>query len=353
MSAPRALRYRGIDYDTGTSYVPHTDSRPDWSSSLMQRHMAVIRTELHANAVTVFGSSPARIFETARFALDAGLEVWVQPRLPDATVTATIEQLAAVAEKVEPLRAESGRLRLNVGCELTIFTTGLIPGRSYLDRARRLRWLWPLLPVFNQRLNRMLHRAAGAVRQRFAGEITYGAGSWETVDWEPFDAVGLNHYRDHSNHHRYTAVLDEARRHGKPVLVTEFGCCSYPGADARGAEGDAIVDWDRPDGAVIDGHHPRDETVQARYIGDLLDTFASTGVDGAFVFEYSEPHYLRRHDPRRDLDIASFGIVAVERTDTPAGAGYTETPKTAFQEVARRYRDAQLADHDPAPPDLN
>lgn len=335
------LRHRGINYDTGTSYLPNHDSRPDWSPALVRRHLGTIRDDLHANAVTVFGSHPDRLIDATRTALDLGLDVWVQPRLPDATAATTLAHLADLAEAVEPLRASGGAVRLNIGCELTIFTTGLIPGRGYEHRARRLRWLWPLLPLFNRRLNRLLHRAVDTARDRFGGEITYAAGTWETVSWNRFDAVGLNHYRDATNHHRYATTLRLAHRHGKPVLVTEFGCCSYPGADTRGAEGDTILDWHHPEGPVIIGHHPRDETVQARYLGQLLDIFTATGVSGAFVFEYSEPHYSHRDDPLHDLDIASFGLVAVERTDTAEGPRYTETPKTAFHEVARRYRNAQ------------
>jgi hypothetical protein len=239
-------------------------------------------------------------------------------------------------------RCRGGDIRLNVGCELTVFTAGLIPGRGFEQRARRLRWMWPLLPAFNWRLDRLLRQAVTTARDRFGGEITYGAGSWETVSWRRFDAVGLNHYRDGSNHHRYAAVLRLARRHDRPVLVTEFGCCSYPGAETRSAEGDGVVDWQHPDGPSIVGDHARDESVQASYIAELLDTFSEVGVDGAFVFEFSEPHYPRIDDPRRDLDVASFGIVAVEHRETPDGLGYDETPKAAFHEIADRYRVADL-----------
>ena len=334
------MRHRGINYDTGTLYGPGEDSRPDWSTALLRRHMATIADELHANAVNLFGSHSDRLVDAARCGLEFGLDVWVQPRLPDATATATIALLADVAGAIERLREIDGNVRLSVGCELTIFAAGLIPGRSFERRARRLAWMWPALPVFNWRLNRLLRRATATARERFSGEIAYAAGSWETVSWGRFDAVGLNHYRDGSNHHRYAAVLRLARRHGKPVLVTEFGCCSYPGADARGADGDSVVDWHHPTGPVIVGEHRRDETVQARYLAELLDTFTAVGIDGAFVFDYSEPLYPRSDDPRRDLDIASFGVVAVEHTETPQGLRYTETPKVAFHEIARRYRDA-------------
>jgi hypothetical protein len=350
LTAPTApLRHRGINYDTGTVYEPGVDSRPDWSSATLRRHLDTISGELHANAVNLFGSHPERLLEAASAALGHGLDVWVQPRLPDADRDATVALVCRVAEAVEPLRLAGGSVRLNVGCELTVFTAGLIPGRGFERRARRLRWMWPLLPLFDRRLDRLLDRAAAAARARFGGEITYGAGSWESVSWRRFDAVGLNHYRDGANHHRYAAVLALARRRHDVVYVTEFGCCSYPGAETRGAEADAVVDWHDPDGPVVVGAHRRDESVQADAIGAMLDTFTAVGVDGAFVFEFSEPSHPRHVDPRRDLDVASFGIVAVERHDGPAGTRWVETPKAAFVEIARRYRedDAGGGDADP------
>ncbi len=334
------LRHRGINYDTGTRYAPDVDSRPDWSPALMRRHLTVIQDELHANAVTVFGSHVDRLVAAAEHALGLGLEVWVQPRLPDATVRATLTQLDALAVQLETLRGSAAPLRLTVGCELTVFAAGLIPGRGYAQRGRGLRWTWPLLPLFSWRLDRVLRRAVRIARRSFGGDLTYGAGSWETVRWSRFDAVGVNAYRDATNERSYADGLRRFQRHGKPVLVTEFGCCSYRGAAARGAEGDAVVDWSDPAGAIV-GSQVRDEDVQATYLGELLDTFVAAGVDGAFVFEFSEPLYGRSDDPRHDLDIASFGIVAVERTGGADGDAYRETPKAAFQQIARRYRAAQ------------
>jgi hypothetical protein len=328
---------RGINYDTGTAYAPGVDSRPDWSPEVVHHHMSTIRGELHANAVNVFGSDPDRLLAAANMALDCGLQVWVQPRLPDADRDRTVAVVADVAARLEPLRAAGNPVHLNVGCELTVFAKGLIPGRNFERRARRLRWMWPMLPVINIALNRLLIRLAGTAREHFHGRITYGAGTWEAPLWRHFDTVGLNLYRDSTNHHRYPATLRLAHRHRKPILITEFGCCSYPGADLRGAEGDGIIDWTHPDGPSVVGEHRRDETVQATYVAELLELYAAAGIDGAFVFEYSEPLYPRSSDPQRDLDIASFGIVAVEATNDDC-VTYTETPKEAFHELARRYR---------------
>lgn len=71
--------------------------------------------------------------------MDLGLDVWVQPRLPDASATATVVLVAGIAEALEPLRAAGARVQLNVGCELTVFAAGLIPGMGYEQRGRRLR----------------------------------------------------------------------------------------------------------------------------------------------------------------------------------------------------------------------
>jgi hypothetical protein len=330
------LEHRGIAYDTGTRYVAGHSSRPDWSLPLLRRHVASIRDELGCNAVTVFGSDVDRVAAAAEEAAAAGLDVWLQPRLPDAGPDEALQHLGGFAEAAERLRGADASVRLNVGCELSIFASGIIGGRGFARRAGRLRWAWPLLPVFDRRLDRLLGRLVACARERFGGELTYGAGSWETVDWSRFDAVGLNHYRDASNRRRYEATLRAAARHGKPVLVTEFGCCSYPGADDRGAEGDGVVRWSVP--PIVKGHHPRDESVQARELVELIDVFAAAGVSGAFVFEFSEPEYPRDDDPRLDLDVASFGIVAVRRIDVAGGRRYRDEPKAAFTEVARRYR---------------
>ena len=335
----RAPAYRGIDYDTGTVYVPGADSRPDWSRALARAHIASVRDDLAANAVTAFGSHPERLVAAAELACEADLHVWVQPRLPDAGPSGTLEHLAAVARAVEPLRRAGGRIRLNVGCELSVFMRGLLPGATFQTRARRLTWLWPALPVVHARLNRFLTRATDTARREFAGELTYGAGSWERVSWSRFDMIGLNHYLDRSTASTYTETVRRLRAaYDLPVLVTEFGCCAYVGADELGAEGDAAVDWHHPGGAVVREGHVRDEETQARYVRQVHDLLVEAAVDGMFAFELTEPLLERHDDPRRDLDVASFGLVAVRRTGTPDGPSYREEPKRAFHALGERYR---------------
>ena len=60
--------------------------------------------------------------------------------------------------------------------------------------------------------------------------------------------------------------------HGKPVVITEFGCCSYQGAEELGGSGFEGVDYTSETPTVAEGV-VRDEQVQADYIDELLDVF--------------------------------------------------------------------------------
>jgi hypothetical protein len=153
--------------------------------------------------------------------------------------------------------------------------------------------------------------------------VTYGSGSWEEVDWSIFDFVSVDLYRDATNRATYLDQLRSFQRHGKPVVVTEFGCCCYEGAADAGAAGANIIDWTQTP-PVLNGDFVRSEQVQADYIGDLLDLYQQEGIHGAFVYTFVEPAKTYSPDPRYDLDMASFGIVKVLPDDAceqgePAG----------------------------------
>jgi hypothetical protein len=47
--------------------------------------------------------------------------------------------------------------------------------------------------------------------------------------------VSVDAYRDAGNAADFAAGLRRQQRHGKPVAVTEFGCCCYAGAGRRRA----------------------------------------------------------------------------------------------------------------------
>ncbi|MFD3683965.1 type II CAAX prenyl endopeptidase Rce1 family protein [Nocardiopsis sp. NPDC058631] len=335
----RELQQKGILYDVGSSYLPGQHSRPRWRSDVVDEEMRVIREDLHCTAVMVFGEDLGRLEEAARLALAHGLYVWVQPRLVDGAQEEVVARLARTAEFSERLREEHpDRVGVNVGCELSVFVRGIVPGRDFGSRSSALGLLFPLFPLFNHRLGRLLGKLAATARARFGGPLTYGAGTWESVNWTPFDVIGVDYYLDVLTRATYRQGLRRLRATGKPVLVTEFGCCSYEAARYQGGSGADIMDWADLDDRRVTGDHVRDERVQAEVIGEMLDVYETEDVMGAFVCMFIEGDCHHSCDPTRDLDMASFGIV---RPPTPESGlspddGHWE-PKEAFHTLAARY----------------
>jgi hypothetical protein len=114
------------------------------------------------------------------------------------------------------------------------------------------------------------------------------------VDWTGFDLVGLNYYRTSFNDADYAKNLRDFQRHGKPIVIVEFGCCAFEGAAEMGPAGGTIVDW-TANPPEIAGPYRRDDQVQADYLSQQLDVFEAKGVHGAYVFEFIEPP---AHGPR-------------------------------------------------------
>jgi hypothetical protein len=70
----------------------------------------------------------------------------------------------------------------------------------------------------------------------------------------------------------------------------------------------AIID-DSTGSPRLDGDYVRDESEQVRYLEELLGVFAAEGVDLAFWFTFAGYGLVHDPDPRRDLDLASYGLV--------------------------------------------
>jgi hypothetical protein len=103
--------------------------------------------------------------------------------------------------------------------------------------------------------------------------------------------------------------------------------------------GDA-VEWDGARPIRLNGEYVRDEVEQVTYLRELLDVFEAAGVDTAFVNTFASYHLPHRDDPRRDLDMASFGLVKVlEHGRGETYPGMPWEPRAAFAAAADRYRD--------------
>jgi hypothetical protein len=331
-----ALTLRGITYDAGTEFVPGAPSRRHWQIDDVRRDLRVIRDELGCNSVSFYGTMLTRILEAARLALDLGLHVVLQLRSVDVDKAGSMARICEAARGAAAMNAPHGRLVLNLGCEITLFTHGFLPGRDFRRRIDNLRWSWPWLLAANPMLTAFLRRAVAAVRSDFSGPLTYSSGSWETPDWRPFDFVGVDLYRERGNEANYPQVLRRYFAPRKPVIVTEFGCCAYEGAESLGGSGWMAVDYGTEPPSVKP-EHVRSERVQAETIGSLIDLFEAEGVHDAYLYDFLQTENLHHADPGKDLDMAGYGIVKpVARPD----GGVTWEPKLAFHAVAERYRRA-------------
>ena len=79
---------------------------------------------------------------------------------------------------------------------------------------------------------------------------------------------------------------------------------------------------------VINGSYERDEEEQVEYLFELVEEFDRIELAAAFWFSFAGfelPH--RENDPQHDLDLSSYGLVAVDDD------GHWE-PKPVFAKLA-------------------
>ncbi|TWD79975.1 hypothetical protein FB561_1041 [Kribbella amoyensis] len=340
-SAPRRrLEFQGVAYDTGTGFIGD-ESRVLWERDLVRGELRAIRDRLHANWVSIYGSDVERLTDTATDALRLGLKVSIQPRSFDEPQEDALAKLARTAREAERLRCRYGpEVILVIGCEFMLFTPGIVPGANFFERVEYLTTGNPDMAELQRKLRAFTARAVAVARSNFHGRITYGAASdLEQIDWSLFDLVGLDYYSYHEDRAGHTAELARFRRWGKPILILEFGCCTFTGAPEAGGMGWDIVDYTVDPPEIKDGF-VRDEQAQADHLRTMLTVFREEGFLGASPYTFispDAPHRLR--DPKHDEDIAGYGLCKVIRKDSwdPASP-YRWEPKKSFHAVAETYR---------------
>lgn len=313
--------HRGVCYAVG-----------DLPGVRMRADIRAIAHDLHADTIAVYGTGPGRLAATAAEAAEHGLRVWLQPRLGDVPPAEIIDHLAETGRAAERLRRHGVPVVLSVGCEFVLFVPGIVPGADPVERVRNLLAGNFDPVVMRRRLTAFTARAARAGRSVFHGPLTYGAAHDEEVDWSLFDLVSANYYGD-----RPGRDLAPLTRLGKPLAVTEFGCCTYEGAAADGGLGWDVVDYSTEPPEIV-GDLVRSERTQARYLVEQFDRFAAMGLHTAIVYDFVTPDAPHRPDPRYDLDLASYSIVkAIWADDSDQAAGWRWEPKVAFHALAQRF----------------
>jgi len=349
------MQHRGVHYDTGTVFrgpgyaIPTRRTALDMS--VVRRELEIIRDDLHANAVRIVGSDVGRLTAVAGVALGLGLEVWFSPAFFEYSLDETAARLVAAAEAAARLEAaHPGGVVLVAGGELTLFTPGILTGKSVTTRLQGLKG--DRAQLSNGKLNAYLAALVPRLRAVFDGPLTYASLAFEQVDWGPFDYVGVDHYREARTKDRYVEMLEPFLATGKPVIVTEFGMRTFRGAESSGALGFGVTDttrlWLHTRPVIgrfvrprLKGTFQRDEAMQARELVDTLDELERSGVAGALVSTFVTPKNLTDDDPRYDLDMDSMSLVkSLPRRQH--GSVYPDMPwepKEAFGAVARHFAD--------------
>ena len=352
------MNRKGVCYDVGS--VMGFNWRPRFSGESARRELQIIRDDLHCNAVKIFFKDIGSMTVASRAAIDLWLDVWIGPTLWDRSPEDTLHYLAGAARAAEDIRQRGpDKVVFVAGGELTLFMQGIVEGKNFRARLANPSFMGTVKAGgHNKPLNEYLARASQAVRAVFRGKVTYASLIWEKVDWDLFDFVGVDHYRTTKTEDRYIQMLEPSFKHGKPVVVTEFGYATTHGGigdvglflSSAGLEKSVInqssqfLHYKLPlVGRFIkphlNGDHSRDEEWQAKKIVETLGVLDSAGVDGAFVSQFISQITPYSDIPRYDLDMASSSLVKYYEAGR-RGTSYPDTtwePKESFRAVAGYY----------------
>jgi hypothetical protein len=322
------MNRKGVCYDVGR-VMTGENWRPKFDFKIVHRELEIIKKDLHCNAVRICGLDTERLMTASEDALSQGLEVWLSPEMWDKDQEETIKYIAKTAERAESFnRLWPGKLVFSVGSELTLFSHGIVEGNGVFDRMSHPSF-WNVIGAgkHNGPLNAFLSSLSEIAKEAFHGPLTYFSVPFEAVNWKPFDFIGVDYYRDARVKDTYGLMVSKYKAFGKPVIIGEFGCCTFRGADLLGANGfmisfGMIEKLLGPEAKIpkmfldmahvppqVDGHYIRDEDLQARELVDQLRVLDAAGVDGAFVQTFVSPNNPYRPDSRFDTDMANFSLV--------------------------------------------
>jgi len=174
------MRIRGINYDAGFISAGTTTREP-FDPQVVKREMQIIHDDLHCNAVRITGGYPERLEVAAKYAAEAGLEVWFCPFTNNLTGEELIELLADSAERAERLRKQGAEIVFLTGSELSLMTLGILPGDTMVERAAGLAdplRVRPLIPGIRVRTTAPARCPSGVSAARLepprGGEMRHG-----------------------------------------------------------------------------------------------------------------------------------------------------------------------------------
>jgi hypothetical protein len=340
------MRIKGIVYDTGFINAGAT-TKERFDTAIIKREMHIIKNDLHCNAVRITGGDADHLETVATLAASEELEVWYCPFTCDLTIKELSCFLIDASERAERIRSLGAEVVFIAGSEISLINKGFFKEETLAERLALITnpaKFKEQLPQVQQKIKSFLADIVQRVRQIFNGKISYASLPFEGVDWNIFDFIATD------AGHRSAAIAPYFKKgvqalvsQGKPVAVTEFGCCTYRGAADSGARADWIIEWDdRGRASHLNNAYVRDEEEQAAYLLELFEIFEAEKVDAVFVNTFARYDLPHRTDPIKDLDIASEGVVKVY--ENMQGKVYPDMPwepKTAFYAVSKFYSEAR------------
>ena len=308
---------KGINYDTGFEpFGPGTSSRKSFDVEVVRREMNIIADDLHCTHVRITGADPDRIVMAAREAIAAGLYVWFSPFPCNLTGDELLHYLVDCSRRAEEIRRMSKETVFVLGCEVSLFNDGFLPGNHLLERSQAFAGFEQWQPAMDGRLKEFFATAVGEVRRFFKGTVTYAAGEWEDIDWSIFDIVSVDLYRSRHNQAYYEQQLNTYMTYNKPVAITEFGCCALRGASELGGNATFTVLSIAGNELVVNDGWQYDEEEQVTYFEDLFAVFTKSEVSFAFWFTFADYEKPHNNIAKHNLDMASYGIVQMlDHTD--------------------------------------
>lgn len=353
--ANEPMKYRGIVYDVGLKYTEGSFSVDSFNVDLVRYDLSVIANILRANTVRIEGENINRLVAATKIANSYGLKVFFNPWKMNADEQETISYMSEAAKAAEKLRREGIDLVFVTGCEYSVFSNGIFEGNNVNERIASLSSIFKnsdknatnkIYAKKMANLNRILANICRAVRSDFKGQVTYSSGTWEHVDWNLFDIVGVDYYRDVQTDKEYMDGIKRYVSFRKPVVVMEVGCCAYRGAAKRGGFGFSILQGTTADGNAIyeGGITPiRSEKEQADYNGTQIRLLNGAGIDGMFIFVFSFP-IMPYRETGFDADMTSYSLVKTyPQIDVRSKNIPSWSPKESFYHVADAYRQLELS----------
>src|SRR5947209_1206523 len=222
------MRIRGIVYDTGFVNAGVT-TKEKFDTGIIKREMQIIKNDLHCNAVRITGGDSCRLETVAALAASEGLEVWYCPFTCELETDELFSFLVDAAERAERIRSSGAAVVFITGSEISLMNKGFFKEETLAERlaliSSPLRFREQLQQV-HENMKVFLAKVVQQVRQKFGGKISYASLPFEGVDWSLFDFIATD------GGHRSKAVAPYFQKgiqnlvsQGKPVAITEFGCC--------------------------------------------------------------------------------------------------------------------------------